>query len=263
MYPDKNYVNSQPNDIKLQELFKMRNVVVAGETHEDQQTHDKEAKLLPPLKISVIYEGGTIETTGRNVTPDPPAYRLFYYLEDFYEQLYARMLNHNKPTSRQDHYGLMDVIYSRYVREFSNHAPTAIEASGYYNGEKLWTTCDSLYDRLDGFKKILFDTLELIGGSPDDNRVYSNKLVQDNARDLEKLFNYLKEKSDNSGNGPVMRKLRSTMMYQALKDDLADGVRRVYKVGNSHIGDIRAKYGNLAWVIDEGQYKMMLSKLQG
>jgi hypothetical protein len=259
MYRHNININSQLNDIKLEELFKMRNVIVAGETHGDQQTHDLEAKLLPPLKISVSYENETIKATDRNVTPDPPAYRLLYYLEDFYEQLFTRMLNHDNPASRQKHYGLMDAIYNRYVREFSNYGPIAIEDSRHYNGEKLWTT----YDSLDGFKKILFNTLALIENSPDDVGVYSNELIQYNARDLEKLFNYLKEKSDNSRDKPVMRKLRSTMMYQALKDDLADGVKRVYKVGSNHIEDICAKYGNPAWVIDEEQYKMMLSKLQG
>jgi hypothetical protein len=52
-----------------------------------------------------------------------------------------------------------------------------------------------------------------------------------------------------------MRKLRSTMMYQALKADLEVAGKVVYKVGNNHIKDIRDQFGNPAWVIDEAQYK--------
>jgi len=244
--------------VQLQRMFAERNVIVAGETHGDPQTAEIEAKLLPALKVGVSYEGDTIKAPGVNVTPDPPAYRLLYYLEDFYELLHTRMLNHGKLASRQLYDGQMDVIYNRYVKEFGNYSQPAIERSLYYEGEALAIT----YDRLDKFKNILFDTLNLFDNSPDDPLVYRNKLIRDNGRDLDKLFDTLKKKSGNSPTEPVMRKLRSTMMYQALKKDLADGVgKRVYKVGNNHVADIRAQFGNPSWVIDEAQYKRMLLPL--
>ena len=43
-------------------------------------------------------------------------------------------------------------------------------------------------------------------------------------------------------------------MYEALQDDLAGAAKTVYKVGNNHIGDIRARVDR-AWVLDEAQYK--------
>jgi hypothetical protein len=243
----------------LRRMFAARNVIVAGETHGDPQTAEIEAKLLPALKVGVSYEGDTIKAPGVNVTPDPPAYRLLYYLEDFYELLHARMRNHRNPASRGYYDGQMNAGYERYLREFTkNYKPEAIEESLEYEGEKLRIT----YDRLSEFRTILFETLELIDRSKGAPGVYNEPLIQKNARDLDGLFNDLKKKSRNSPNEPVMRKLRSTMMYQALKKDLADGVgKRVYKVGNNHIDDIRAQFGNPAWVIDEAQYKRMLLPL--
>lgn len=255
MFPHISNTSSKPNDVQLQEMFATRNVIVAGETHGDLQTAEKEKKLLPTLNIQLSYEGDTIKTPGMNVTPDPPAYRLLYFVEDFYEQLLARKDNHNNSDSRRSHYALMDDSYSRYQRDFNNYTQTAIEASLNYQGRPLTT-----YDRLNQLRKILYDTLGLIEGSPDDASVYNNNLIKDNARDLIGYFDNLKKASGHSVTEPVMRKLRSTLMYQALQADLADDGKRIYKVGNNHVNDIRAQFGNPAWVIDEDQYKRMLSK---
>jgi len=242
---------------QLRRMFGTRNVIVAGETHGDPKTGPIEKTLDPRFKISVTYEGGTIKTLGGDVTPDPPAYRLLYYLEDFYELLHGRMSNHSKPAYRQYYDGQMGILYNLYVKEFDSYSQSAIERSLYYEGEALTIT----YDRLDKFKYILFDTLNLFDKSPDGVSVYKDKLIQDNARDLDELFDTLKTKSGNSSTGPVMRKLRSARMYQALQADLADGGKKIYKVGNNHIQDIRAKFGPTAWVIDEAQYKSVLSSL--
>src|SRR5262249_44204566 len=123
------YVKLKLQNIQLERIFKVRNVIVAGETHKDPQTAEMEKNLLTTLKIGVSYENDTIQATGRNVMPDPPAYRLLYFVEDFYEQLRARKVNHNNPDSRQYYDNLMNEIYKRYLGEFNNYTDTVIAKS--------------------------------------------------------------------------------------------------------------------------------------
>jgi hypothetical protein len=99
--------------------------------------------------------------------------------------------------------------------------------------------------------------LELIDKKGADQDVYKDQLIMKNASELLNFFDNLKGKFKYPREEPVMRKLRSTMMYQALRADLKvkDAGKVVYKVGNNHIKDIREQFGNPAWVIDEAQYK--------
>ena len=249
------YIKLKIHKIRLQQMFEARNVIVVGEAHGDLETAEMEKNLLPILnpKIDVSLEKWTIDAPGGKVTPDPRAYRLLYYLEDFYAQLLARRNNHNNHGYRQSYYNLMNDTYNRYVEEFNNSDKTDIEGSLDYKGRPLTT-----YDRLEELRTTLFKTLELIEDRPNDAGVYSSKLILDNALSLQSLFDNLKKASGNSRDEPVMRKLRSTRMYQALQADLAGIEKMVYKVGNNHVNDIRAQFGYSAWVIDEGQYKRRL-----
>ena len=243
------YVKLKLQDIRLEQIFKVRNVIVAGETHKDPQTAEMEKNLLPTLKLGVSYENDTIQATGRNVMPDPPAYRMLYFVEDFYEQLRGRRFNHNNPVSRQRYDNLMNKSYERYLGEFNNYTDTVIAKSLADLNLPLTV------DRLEELKTILYDTLVLIDDRGGDANVYGEKLIENNARQLIDFFDDLKRTFKHPREEPVMRKLRSTMMYQALKADLEVAGKVVYKVGNNHIKDIRDQFGNPAWVIDEAQYK--------
>ncbi|HEY0478161.1 MAG TPA: DUF4157 domain-containing protein [Kofleriaceae bacterium] len=237
---------------RLQRMFAARNVIVAGETHGDVEARAMEGTLLPAHHIQVRYENQGIQSSGGNVTPDPPAYRLLYMLEDFYEQLLARKANHGDTQARADYLGQMDAAYNRYQGEFNNYAQGAIEASADYQGETLIS-----YARLNELRTVLYQTLELIEARPDDAAVYNAPLIANNAPDLLDKFDHLKEVSGHADNAPVMRKLRSDRMLAALQTDLAGAAKTVYKVGNNHIADIRARAGNVAWVLDEAQYKAL------
>jgi hypothetical protein len=233
---------------KLQQMFANRNVIVAGEAHKDIQVGAMEATLLPAYNISVRYENETIKATDKNVTPDPPAYRLLYFVEDFYEQLLERKKSHESEEARSFYFKWLDLGYERYLKEFNNYTKDDIENS---RAGIDWAS----YDMLNKLKNVLFETLELIENKPDDDTIYNNPLICDKARRFFELFDQLKEESENTLEEPVMRKLRSEKMYDALKDDLAGAAKTVYKVGNDHVTDIRAKAGDLAWVLDEAQYK--------
>jgi len=235
---------------RLQRMFAARNVIVAGETHGDVEAGAMEAALLPAHAIQVRYESQTIQATAGGVTPDPPAYRLLYMIEEFYEQLLARKNNHDDAQARASHLALMDAAYGRYQHEFSNVARNTVEQSMDYQGDDLTS-----YARLDALRTILFETLELIEMRPADASVYDAPLIADNARNLLTLFGNLKQASGHSNNEPVMRKLRSDRMLDALRTDLAGAAKTVYKVGNNHIADLRARGGNLAWVLDQAAYK--------
>jgi hypothetical protein len=48
--------------------------------------------------------------------PDPPAYRLLYFVKEFYERLLARKFNHGNPVFRQSYDNLMNTAYERYLQ---------------------------------------------------------------------------------------------------------------------------------------------------
>lgn len=243
------YVKLKIQDIQLEQIFKVRNVIVAGERHNDSQAAKMEENLISSLKIGVSKENDTIQATGGNVMPDPPAYRMLYFVEEFYEHLRARKFSHDNPVSRQSYDNLMNNAYERYLHEFNNYTDTVIAKS--LDDLKLPLT----FDRLEELKNTLYKTLELIDGRSGDANVYNEQLIEKNAIELLGFFNGLRKMFEYPDEEPVMRKLRSTMMYQALKDDLKGVGKVIYKVGNNHIKDIRDQFGNPAWVIDETQYK--------
>jgi hypothetical protein len=54
---------------QLQQLFAARNVIVAGETHNDAAAHAMETMLLPAHNIQVRHEPDTLQAPGGDVTP--------------------------------------------------------------------------------------------------------------------------------------------------------------------------------------------------
>jgi hypothetical protein len=75
------------------------------------------------------------------------------------------------------------------------------------------------YARLTQLRSVLYNTLNLVESRPDDAAVYQDAMIAKH------------------------------------EHDLAGAAKTVYKVGNNHVGDIRARAQNLAWVLDEAQYK--------
>ncbi|HET6256194.1 MAG TPA: hypothetical protein VFE32_19105 [Puia sp.] len=233
------------------EAFRTRNVVIAGESHGKAGAAEMEKKVWGKHGIEVKYESESIKDKEKgNVNPDPPALRMLYFIEDFYELLLQYKANGDKLFLQ-----LADVSYNRCVRERSNYTPDVIKASLKEQGDPI------SYAQLVAYPNIMFETLELAEKMKFD-ALFKEDKVSGPARLILGLLDEIKEKRHKASDKPIVREMRSEAMFRSLQGDLKTASKTIYKVGNNHIVDIgnNADLAKHAWIFTEEQYLKELGR---
>ncbi|SEN14045.1 hypothetical protein SAMN04488505_108178 [Chitinophaga rupis] len=235
--------------------LKTRNVILAGETHGMEGVEGKEKQVWGEKGIQVVYENGVIKTGEGAVSPDPGALRILYFMEQFYEALLAYKRGEGGAK------GLMDVAYEKCIKEHGDYTPKQIETGLVYKGKPIMS-----YERLIEYKTIMYETLELADKHEQDReKFFGLQEVRGPADEMLGLMDDIKEAAgrDAEDTSPIMRELRSDVMYNSIINDLHPGGKTIYKVGNNHVLDIAKKVDlrTINWIFKQEDYLAELDRL--
>gem|GEM_PF-3149078 len=235
--------------------LKTRNVILAGETHGMEGVEGKEKQVWGEKGIQVVYENGVIKAEEGPVSPDPGAFRILYFMEQFYEALLAYKRGE---AGAKD---LMEDAYARCMKEHGDYLPEQIEAGLAYKGKPIMS-----YKRLEEYKTIMYKTLELADKYANDRgKFFSLKEVGGPAGEMLGLMDDIKEAAGRgeADTAPIMRELRSDVMYNSIIKDLRTTAKTIYKVGNNHVLDIGKKVdlATVNWIFKQDDYLAELERL--